>query len=439
MSQQEIMNGIQNETSGNPDQSFQLLALQLEKYHSVLGSQAVLASEGRSAESSSTPAAAQQDAFSTSTANPGQNQIYAGFGEVQLAEAYAWINALHPTQDEYMDNRLFPGTDETHADVIAFTDLPPDTSADNVLEGGDGGDILLGACYDDKLFIGGAGDDFYIVSSDEEIIEDAAAGTDSVIADLNWPLGNNLENLILDGDHAPSAAGNELDNLVLGNSANNVLEPGAGGQATLYLGGQGNDTLMTGAGNDIILFNAGDGQDAVFSKGTGRKTLSLGGDFAYDNLAFSKDGNSLVLKLGTADQISFEDWYADTPSHSVVNLQVVAEAMSGFDAGGSDPLLDQKIERFDFAGLAGAFEAARTATPTLTDWALSNALSNFQQDGSDSAAIGGDLSYQYGRDGALSGIGLSAAQAISSDSRFGRQAQDLRPLSEQQGGALRMS
>jgi hypothetical protein len=44
---------------------------------------------------------------------------------------------------------------------------------------------------------------------------------------------------------------------------------------------------------------------------------------------------------------------------------VIAEAMADFDAGGSDPLRDQKVESFDFAGLVDAFDAARSAAPTL--------------------------------------------------------------------------
>ena len=123
----------------------------------------------------------------------------------------------------------------------------------------------------------------------------------------------------------------------------------------------------------------------------------------------------------------------------MVNLQVMAEAMSEFSAGGSDPLLDQKVENFNFAGLAGAFDAARVANPGLTSWALTDALTQFQLAGSDTAALGGDLAYQYGKNGTLSGIGLTAAQQVIGDGSFGSQAQMLRPLAGLQEGAVRLS
>jgi hypothetical protein len=108
--------------------------------------------------------------------------------------------------------------------------------------------------------------------------------------------------------------------------------------------------------------------------------------------------------------------------------------MEDFAAGGNDPLRDQKIETFDFAGLANAFDAARTANPALTGWALTNALLDHHLSGSDTAALGGDLAYQYGKTGALSGIGLAAAQDILGDAQFGAQAQALKPLAELQAG-----
>ena len=42
-------------------------------------------------------------------------------------------------------------------------------------------------------------------------------------------LGTNLENLTLTGTSAISGTGNELDNTIIGNSANNILDGGMGG------------------------------------------------------------------------------------------------------------------------------------------------------------------------------------------------------------------
>ena len=145
-----------------------------------------------------------------------------------------------------------------------------------------------------------------------------------------------------------------------------------------------------------------------------------------------------MLSTGGDDGISFENWYFSSASRFVVTLQMIAEAMEGFDANGNDPLLDQKIETFDFAGLVNAFDAARAANPTLTSWALTNALLDHHLSGSDTAALGGDLAYQYGKTGALADVGITAAQEILGDANFGAGAQTLKPLSELQAGTVRL-
>lgn len=58
--------------------------------------------------------------------------------------------------------------------------------------------------------------------------------------------------------------------------------------------------------------------------------------------------------MGTTDQITFKDWYATTPSKPVVNLQVIAEAMTGFSAGGNGAARPESGGHHNFyAGLVG--------------------------------------------------------------------------------------
>ena len=217
-----------------------------------------------------------------------------------------------------------------------------------------------------------------------------------------------------------------------------TITGGAG--AEVFLGGLGNDTYTTAGGNDIILFNKGDGQDTFATGGTGSDTLSLGGSgLTYTDLTFSKSTNDLVLKVGTTDQITFKDWYAATPSKPVTRLQVMAEAMAGFVQGGSNPLLDQKVENFNFTSLVGAFDAARAANSSLTSWALTNALTSFQLAGSGTAAMGGDLAYQYGKNGTLAGIGVTPALSTLSDTNLGTNPQALNSLASLQTGTVRLS
>jgi hypothetical protein len=41
-----------------------------------------------------------------------------------------------------------------------------------------------------------------------------------------------------------------------------------------------------------------------------------------------------------------------------LNLQAVAETMAGYDPNSTDPLLNKKVQRFDFQVLVDAFDQA---------------------------------------------------------------------------------
>lgn len=239
--------------------------------------------------------------------------------------------------------------------------------------------------------------------------------------------------------------GNDRLRTVYGTSGRKVFFGGSGEdtitdgtQNGLLIGGEGNDLLTTGLGRDVISFNLGDGQDIVNASTGLDNTLSLGGDISYASLSFSKSGNNLILNVSGADSITFKDWYASTNNRSVTNLQVIAEAIEDFDASGSNTLLDNKIERFNFAGLVSQFDAARAADSNLTTWQLSNALLDFHLGGSDTAAFGGDLAYQYGLNGNLTGIGLLAAQNVISSTQFGQSAQTLNATNSWQAETVKL-
>ncbi len=309
---------------------------------------------------------------------------------------------------------------------------------DNVLEGGSGIDLLAG----------GDGNDRYIVdSTSDNIIETVNGGVDTVQSSISFVLGatSNIENLTLSGTAQINGTGNALTNFLLGNAANNKLTDitggndvlqGMGGNDTLidtvgnnfldggigadtlnagdgndlFIGGKNNDTIATGTGSDLILFNKGDGADNILAYGA-NDTLSLGGGFAYSDISLTKSAKNLILKIGASDQITFKDWY-DTAANnkSIVNLQVIAEAVQGFRLGGADSLRNNRVETFNFSDLVSAFDAAGAkANWQLTDTRLMAHLSA----GSDSAAIGGDISYRYGKAGSLAGADSLAAGVLN--------------------------
>jgi Ca2+-binding RTX toxin-like protein len=132
--------------------------------------------------------------------------------------------------------------------------LTGDTQA-NTLWGLDGNDIIDGLQGAD-IMVGGLGNDTYNLENLGDItIEGLNEGIDTVNAFINCTLASNLDNLFLiEGSTAIVGNGNDLDNLIFGNTSNNTLDGGIGND-TLY-GGLGLDTLIGGLGNDRFVFNS---------------------------------------------------------------------------------------------------------------------------------------------------------------------------------------
>ncbi|MHB1230560.1 MAG: calcium-binding protein [Halothiobacillus sp.] len=165
---------------------------------------------------------------------------------------------------------------------------------DDILVGGIGNDLLYGFGGRDTL-IGGAGDDTYIVDQgyhlsfqsrdvilnyDDDhadlLVEEQSGGRDTVMANVDYTLVANVEDLVLlnntdpfDQDvamygsgiqathHAHVGTGNALDNRITANIYGNELY-GLKGRDTL-VGNQGNDTLD--GGEDADSMDGGRGDD----------------------------------------------------------------------------------------------------------------------------------------------------------------------------------
>jgi len=117
----------------------------------------------------------------------------------------------------------------------------------------------------------------------------------------------------------------------------------------------------------------------------------------------------------------------------------VIEGTSDYDSGSADALRNKKIATFNFDGLVSAFDAFLAANPGMTTWALTNALVAQHLGGSDTAAIGGDLAYRYGRFDTLSDISFTPALALLSAAGFGTTAQALQSLASLQDSSPRLS
>lgn len=158
-------------------------------------------------------------------------------------------------------------------------------AGDNLLTGNDGNNVIKGQGGRDTL-VGGLGNDTYYVDSVDDVIVETstlASEIDSVVATVDWTLGDNLENLTLLGVASLSAIGNALDNRLVGNSGNNWLDGGEG--ADFMAGGQGNDTYIVDNLGDSVSEGVGMGTDTV------RASLDWTLGANLENLVLTGSGN----------------------------------------------------------------------------------------------------------------------------------------------------
>ncbi|MDO8262337.1 MAG: putative Ig domain-containing protein [Gallionella sp.] len=337
-----------------------------------------------------------------------------------------WLNydACKVEQFVFSDGTVW-GVNEVMA-MISASPTNTITSGNDSITGTVGNDTIKALAGDDEVF-GGAGDDVLLGGAGYDELQ---GGGGSDILD-----GGSSSDWI-EADNSYSDLGNDL---LAGGAGNDDLEASISND--LMIGNTGNDYIYGDDGNNVILFNRGDGNDWIepWSSGVVPKsdTVSLGGGIGYTDLSFSRDGDSLILDTGPStgsgqvrDSITFEYWFATWGDNfkAVNRLQVVAAAMVGFDAQSSDPLLNQRIQQFDFVGLANQFEADLAADPTITTWQLAPHLADFSLGGSDTSAIGGDMAYLYGMNGNLNGLSEADLRSQLTDAQFGIGAQALTPL-----------
>ncbi|MEO1199808.1 MAG: hypothetical protein AAFX39_11345 [Pseudomonadota bacterium] len=214
-----------------------------------------------------------------------------GQGDNDVVEA-----SVSFTLSQGLEQLILTGTDDINGTGSLFSETLVGNSADNRLDGGEGGDVLRGR----------AGDDTYVVDSVDDQVDETqsgstgdAGGTDSVRASISFTLPDFVENLVLTGDFSIDGNGNASANNITGNAIANVLQ-GLAGDDVLN-GDAGNDVLNGGTGDDRL--NGGTGGDTL-NGGAGNDTLigGLGGD-----LMIGGAGNDIYIVDNTADTVSEQD------------------------------------------------------------------------------------------------------------------------------------
>ncbi len=166
--------------------------------------------------------------------------------------------------------------------------------ASNILDGGPGADTMAG----------GAGDDTYIVDNPGDFVtEEAGGGLDTVLASVTCGLNPDVENLILTGSENINAMGNNLGNILAGNS--------------------GNNTLIGMSGDDAYLFAGGGGCDRVIDRGDDLSTndrILFGEDVLADAIALFRSGDDLLIGYGASDTIDVVNHF--TPASGIEEIEL---------------------------------------------------------------------------------------------------------------------
>ncbi|UWR71541.1 M10 family metallopeptidase C-terminal domain-containing protein [Phaeobacter inhibens] len=253
------------------------------------------------------------------------------------------------------------------------------SSYDDILIGNDGDNVLDGRAGNDRM-AGNGGDDVYFVDSIDDIVrEEENGGNDTVIVVADGlDLGGiaNVETIIYaggtpgtPGSDAPDAPNegptDTLDSLIVGDSSNETLDGGAGGNTIFGLGGDdliigGRDTLASRDINNTIDIadledqtETDDGNDALYG-GDGNDTINGG---AGDDLLDGGDGDDLLRGQAGVDVfrggagIDTVDFSQESPFQLLVNLET--NVASGGTASGDtfysiENLIgsDDRIDRF---------------------------------------------------------------------------------------------
>ena len=206
---------------------------------------------------------------------------------------------------------------------------------------------------------GGAGNDTYVVTAGDVVVEGAGAGTDTVQAGVTWSIAStaDVENLTLTGTSVINGTGNGLDNVLTGNSAVNTLA-GAAGNDT-YVGGAGNDILndTSTTSNDVYRWGVGQGNDAITDAG-GSDRIEIAAGVIASQVSLVRATNDLQVRIsGATDVLTVKNWYLGTANRieeirladgSVINTGTAAPASL---VGGMAAALR----------LGGSFTAAPTA------------------------------------------------------------------------------
>ena len=278
-----------------------------------------------------------------------------------------------------VENVTFTGSEDLNA---TGTDLGKNVltgnAGDNLLSGLGGNDTLIGGAGDDTLsggagadsMAGGTGDDTYLVDSKtDKLLEKAGEGNDLVVAALSYILGDNLEQLVLQGGDL-NGTGNALANIIIGTDGKNVLD-GKAGEDTLA-GHGGDDTYIVDNKNDAVVEDKDSGHDLVksttdFTLSDNVEDLTLLGVFSINGTGNDLDnlliGNAFLNPLDGGIGADTLRGGASDDTYIVDNTGDVVVEKGG---SGNDLIIFQMPDQAGEQAIADRFAATPNSKGVLT-------------------------------------------------------------------------
>ncbi|MNZ13767.1 Bifunctional hemolysin/adenylate cyclase precursor [compost metagenome] len=254
-------------------------------------------------------------------------------------------------------------------------------SLNNILTGNTAANVLAG----------GQGDDTYVITANDTIVENANEGIDTVLVAGNYTLGANLENLTYTGMYNGNLTGNAQNNVLTGNAVVNLLDGGLG--ADTMLGGGGDDTYVVDSSADVVIENTAEGSDTIQTSVTytasanveklvltGTESINGGGNALNNTLTGNSAAN--VLTGGGGDD-AYIVGVGDT---------VIENSNEGIDTvqSGVDFTLGANVENLMLTGSSSINGTGNNLDNIITGNSGGNALSGGL--GDDTYVIG----YGYG-------------------------------------------
>ena len=258
---------------------------------------------------------------------------------------------------------------------------------DDSLIGGAGGDSLTGGNGNDDLYgggvfnytfdgdfvipdtvrdtlNGGAGNDWYFIDSDLDIISEATNGgtLDRVFSSIDNSLTRyaNVEALVLEeGSAAWFGQGGAGNDIIVGNAASNYLDGGAGNDTlaghleAFGFNSYASDVIEGGAGNDVLIdFNFGsfynNSEDTTLFGGAGNDLYVLGDSLGFaGGLDTGGTDTALLLGSGSIEALEGVEYLIlygtggadDVRAQAAINSVYLAANDEGFD-GSLGPALN---------------------------------------------------------------------------------------------------